>query len=136
MIVDTKQIWKLQKIFLTFQEPQNQQNWKGFIHQISIPLKISVNSLVIRQTTPVKQLFIKKNSDDSYVVVFIRGDLEINETKLVNYLGDQIHAAVITEECGLNAGYIGPVGLHINAPHVVLYDKSLEGRNNLSCGAK
>ena len=26
-------------------------------------------------------------------------------------------------------------GLHINAPHVVLYDKSLEGRNNLSCGA-
>ena len=69
------------------------------------------------------------------MVVFIRGDLEINETKLVNYLGDQIHAAVITEECGLNAGYIGPVGLHINAPHVVLYDKSLEGRNNLSCGA-
>ena len=82
-----------------------------------------------------KAVVYQKNSDDSYVVVFIRGDLEINETKLVNYLGDQIHAAVITEECGLNAGYIGPVGLHINAPHVVLYDKSLEGRNNLSCGA-
>ena len=63
------------------------------------------------------------------------GDLEVNETKLVNFLGEQVHAAVITEECGLNAGYIGPVNLKVNGDAVVLYDKSLEGRNNLSCGA-
>ena len=69
------------------------------------------------------------------MVVFIRGDLEINETKLVNYLKDEIHPAVITEECGLNAGYIGPVGLKINGDSIVLYDRSLENRNNLSCGA-
>ena len=42
---------------------------------------------------------------------------------------------MITEECGLNAGYIGPVNLKVNGDAVVLYDKSLEGRNNLSCGA-
>ena len=64
-----------------------------------------------------------------------RGDLEVNETKLVNFLGEQVHAAVITEECGPNAGYIGPVNLKVNGDAVVLYDKSLEGRNNLSCGA-
>ena len=69
------------------------------------------------------------------MVVFIRGDLEINETKLVNYLKDEIHPAIITEECGLNAGYIGPVGLKINGDAIVLYDRSLENRNNLSCGA-
>ena len=66
-------------------------------------------------------------------MVFIRGDLDINETKLTNYLGCDIHPAVITEECGLNAGYIGPVNL--NGDFTVLFDKSLENTNNLSCGA-
>lgn len=82
-----------------------------------------------------KAVVYQQNVDDKYVVLFIRGDLELNETKLVNFLGEQVHAAVITEECGLNAGYIGPVNLKVNGDAVVLYDKSLEGRNNLSCGA-
>ena len=82
-----------------------------------------------------KAVVYQQNVDDKYVVLFIRGDLEVNETKLVNLLGEQVHAAVITEECGLNAGYIGPVNLKVNGDAVVLYDKSLEGRNNLSCGA-
>lgn len=82
-----------------------------------------------------KAVAYQQNVDDKYVVLFIRGDLEVNETKLVNFLGEQVHAAVITEECGLNAGYIGPVDLKVNGDAVVLYDKSLEGRNNLSCGA-
>ncbi len=82
-----------------------------------------------------KAVVYQQNVDDKYVVLFIRGDLEVNETKLVNFLGEQVHAAVITEECGLNAGYIGPVELKVNGDAVVLYDKSLEGRNNLSCGA-
>lgn len=82
-----------------------------------------------------KAVVYQQNVDDKYVVLFIRGDLEVNETKLVNFLGEQVHAAVITEECGLNAGYIGPVNLKVNGGAVVLYDKSLEGRNNLSCGA-
>ena len=82
-----------------------------------------------------KAVVYQQNVDDKYVILFIRGDLEVNETKLVNFLGEQVHAAVITEECGLNAGYIGPVNLKVNGDAVVLYDKSLEGRNNLSCGA-
>ena len=82
-----------------------------------------------------KAVVYQQNVDDKYVVLFIRGDLEVNETKLVNFLGEQVHAAVITEECGLNAGYIGPVNLNVNGDAIVLYDKSLEGRNNLSCGA-
>ena len=89
----------------------------------------------MKPAIPVRQLYTRKNLDDTYVVVFIRGDLEINETKLVNYLKDEIHPAIITEECGLNAGYIGPVGLKINGDAIVLYDRSLENRNNLSCGA-
>ncbi len=82
-----------------------------------------------------KAVVYQKNQDDSFVVIFIRGDLDINETKVTNYLGCDIHPAVITEECGLNAGYIGPVNLKINGDFTVLYDNSLENTNNLSCGA-
>ena len=80
-----------------------------------------------------KAVVYQRNQDDSYVVVFIRGDLDINETKLTNYLGCDIHPAVITPECGLNAGYIGPVGLPEGM--TVLFDRSLQNTNNLSCGA-
>ncbi len=80
-----------------------------------------------------KAVVYQRNADDSYVVLFLRGDLEVNETKLTGYLGCDVHPAVITEECGLKAGYIGPVGLPEGI--TVLYDRSLAGVNNLVCGA-
>lgn len=80
-----------------------------------------------------KAVVYQRNSDDSYVVLFLRGDLEANETKLTNYLGEEIHPAVITEESGLHAGYIGPYNLQGN--FTVLYDRSLRDAPNCSCGA-
>ncbi len=80
-----------------------------------------------------KAVVYQRNADDSYVVLFIRGDLEINETKVTNFLGCEIHPAVITEECGLHAGFIGPWNL--NGDFTVLYDNSLKGTNNIVCGA-
>lgn len=83
----------------------------------------------------LKAVIYQKNTDDSFVVLFIRGDLDVNETKLTNYLGCDIHPAVIDEECGLQAGFIGPVNLTVNGEHVVLFDESLKNTNNLVCGA-
>ena len=81
-----------------------------------------------------KAVVYQQNKDDKYVVVFVRGDLEVNETKLRNYLKEEVHpAAVITEESGIVAGFIGPIGLS-KSVHVV-YDKSLEGINSFVCGA-
>ncbi|MBQ2847934.1 MAG: proline--tRNA ligase [Clostridia bacterium] len=81
-----------------------------------------------------KAVVYQKNMTDEYVVIFVRGDLDINETKLTNYLGEAVHPAVITDECGLFAGFIGPYKLD-NEKFTVLYDKSLENTHNLSCGA-
>jgi prolyl-tRNA synthetase len=80
-----------------------------------------------------KAVVYQKNATDEYVIVFIRGDLDVNETKLTNYLGEAVHPGIITDECGLNAGYIGPYNLKGN--FTVLFDKSLEGACNLTCGA-
>ncbi|MCR5608126.1 MAG: proline--tRNA ligase [Lachnospiraceae bacterium] len=84
-------------------------------------------------TQTCKAVVYQKNLTDEYVIVFMRGDMELNETKLRNFLGEEIHAAEITLESGLVAGYMGPVGL--DAKCTVLYDSSLKGTKNLVCGA-
>lgn len=81
-----------------------------------------------------KAVVYRKVPDDSLVVLFIRGDLDVNETKLTNYLGCDVKPAVIDEECGLVAGFIGPVNLTVNGAHTVLFDESLKSANNLICG--
>ena len=85
------------------------------------------------EQTSCKAVVYQRNSDDHYIVLFLRGDLEVNETKLTNFLGYEIHPALITLESGLNAGYIGPISLPDGI--TVLYDNSLKGMNNLACGA-
>ena len=45
-----------------------------------------------------KAVMYQKNSNDEYVIVFLRGDYEVNETKLTNYLGEKVHPAEITED--------------------------------------
>jgi prolyl-tRNA synthetase len=81
-----------------------------------------------------KAVVYQKNSDDSYVIVFIRGDLEVNETKLRNSLCEEVHAGAVTPESGIVAGFIGPMGLDEKTVTVV-FDRSLEGVGALVCGA-
>ena len=80
-----------------------------------------------------KAVVYQKNADDSYVIVFIRGDLDVNETKLRGFLGCEIHPATVTEESGIVAGFIGPMGLPEAV--TVVWDRSLSGISNLVCGA-
>lgn len=82
-----------------------------------------------------KAVVYQKNADDKYIIVFIRGDLDVNETKLTNYLGENIHPAVITDECGIKAGFIGPVNMNAVCEPIVLFDSSLINTNNIVCGA-
>ena len=81
-----------------------------------------------------KTVVYQKNLTDEYVIIFLRGDMDINETKLTNYLGEAVHIANITPESGLTAGYIGPYQLD-TAGKTVLFDRSLQGASSLVCGA-
>lgn len=70
------------------------------------------------------------------IVVFIRGDKEVNETKLRNYLKvDDEHLVPKTEEENdeICYGFIGPIGITDKVK--VVYDKSLQGEKNLVSGA-
>lgn len=92
------------------------------------------NFLHIPAEQTCKAVVYQKNEDDSYVVVFIRGDLEVNETKLRNHLQAEIHpAAQITPESGLVPGSIGAIGLSDQIQAV--FDRSMEGVSCTVCGA-
>ena len=65
----------------------------------------------IMPTQTAKAVVYQKNQDDTYVVIFVRGDLEVNVTKLRNYLGCEVHPAQdIPAESGLVPGSIGAIG--------------------------
>lgn len=81
----------------------------------------------------IKAVVYQQETDDAYVVAFIRGDLEINEVKLRNYLKSEIYPAQELEKAGLTAGFIGPKG--ISKDIKVVYDVSLKTCDNYVCGA-
>jgi prolyl-tRNA synthetase len=78
------------------------------------------------------------------VAAFLRGDHQVNETKLLGAIGAAELRTMQTEELAqyLNgpAGFLGPVGLKPDAQALgdgltVIVDKALEGRANMVCGA-
>ena len=69
------------------------------------------------------------------VLVLVRGDHQLNETKLQSALGSEVRPAHLTEieaALGASAGSLGPVGV---SKLRILSDPALQGRNNLTCGA-
>ena len=89
--------------------------------------------LKIMPSQTCKAVVYQRNADDSYIVAFIRGDLDVNETKLRNHLKAEIHPAVIAEDSHLKAGFIGPLNLPEDV--TVVFDASLKGIENLATGA-
>jgi prolyl-tRNA synthetase len=88
----------------------------------------------------------EKGTPDSWhgVAAFLRGDHQVNETKLLGTVGAADLRTMQAEELEryLNgpAGFLGPVGLKPDATALedgltVVVDKSLDGRKNLVCGA-
>lgn len=80
-----------------------------------------------------KAVVYQKNADDKFVVAFVRGDYEVNETKLRNIVGEELHTAEITEDAPLVAGYIGPYDISADVEYYL--DVSLKGIDNLVAGA-
>jgi prolyl-tRNA synthetase len=78
------------------------------------------------------------------VAVFLRGDHQVNETKLLGVLGAAelrtMQGPELEQYFSGPAGYLGPVGLNhenqaLGDGLTVVIDKSLEGRRNMVCGA-
>jgi prolyl-tRNA synthetase len=86
----------------------------------------------------------KRESVWSPVVVFLRGDHQVNETKLLGLIKANELRTMQAEELERYihgpAGFLGPIGLApakaLGEDEVsVILDKALEGRQNMVCGA-
>ncbi len=75
---------------------------------------------------------------NGYVAAFIRGDRELNMTKLINALGIPEHAIEFADEKAMGAvtgavgGFTGPVGLH---DCTIVVDSELPAHKNMCAGA-
>ena len=68
------------------------------------------------------------------LIVFIRGDLQVNEAKLKKIVGANIFPLTDYENINLCFGFIGPYNLHTENIDII-YDASLRNEINLICGA-
>ncbi|MEG1500298.1 MAG: proline--tRNA ligase, partial [Clostridia bacterium] len=75
-----------------------------------------------------------KGDEKKSVLAFVRGDLEVNESKLKNLVGAEVAPKDLSNDEELLAGNIGPVGLKL-CDTIVVFDKSLEQCASLVCGA-
>ncbi|MEE1200730.1 MAG: proline--tRNA ligase, partial [Christensenellales bacterium] len=116
---------------------ENQSGEKASLEKVATPGVKTIEELAEFLQVPAqstcKAVVYQENLTDRLVVAFLRGDLDINETKLRNHIKAEIHPAEITPESGLTAGFIGPMGLPAEVR--VVFDASLKGIEWLVTGA-
>ncbi len=98
--------------------------------------------LKVDKTKTMKALLFKVYGETEdvfgYVAAFIRGDRELNMTKLINALGIPEHAIEFANENEMEAatgcvgGFTGPIGIH---DCKIVVDSELVGQKNLVAGA-
>lgn len=98
------------------------------IEEVCKALKINANQ------TMKAVCYCKPGDSEKTILVFLRGDKEVNEAKLKKLVGGEI-AVKELDESGLVKGNIGPIGLKADKNMTILFDKSLEGLCGLVCGA-
>ena len=81
-----------------------------------------------------KAVCFKTANDGKLVVAFLRGDHEINESKLSKLVKSELEY-VDTDLYGLVAGNIGPINLKVPDDAFVFYDETLKGLENFVAGA-
>ena len=98
--------------------------------------------LGLDKTQTIKALLFvtydNEGKENGYVAAFVRGDRELNMTKLVNALGIPEHAIEFADEAKMAAatgcvgGFTGPTKLH---DCTIVVDSELPGLKNLCAGA-
>ena len=100
---------------------------------LGLPQSKTIKALLLEVYRPEAE-----SPEPEYVACFIRGDRQLNMTKLVNALGVPEYAVVFANEermgeaTGCVGGFTGPVGLH---DCKIVVDSELVGCRNLCAGA-
>ena len=98
---------------------------------LNIPKEKSIKALLY-------QVQVSEDDPVTYVAAFVRGDRQVNETKLINALDIPEYALTMADEAKMGAvtgcvgGFTGPAGLH---DCTIVVDSELTGLKNMCAGA-
>ncbi len=93
------------------------------------------NFLNIPKEKTAKALMYTRISDNQFVFVVVRGDMQMSESKLKNTVGDiRMATAEEISNAGAAAGYASPVGLNTKRA-VIVVDDLISQSPNLAAGA-
>lgn len=111
---------------------------KGEKTQLHTPGITDIESLSKATSTPqqniIKAAVFAAEGESKPCVVFIRGDYEVNKSKLKKAIGKNVFPYQENPD-NITMGFIGPYGLDKSAFFAVLFDESLKGCKNMLCGA-
>lgn len=88
----------------------------------------------VNKSKIIKAVVYLQTATNQPVVVFLRGDLQVNEAKLKSYLNSEIIEATNIEDYGLQSGFVGPFKSS-DTTFKTIYDISLQNELNMICGA-
>ncbi len=99
-------------------------------------IKQICDRLNIKEHNTIKAVsFAIKGDESKSCLVFVRGDLEVNEAKVKKAIKMDIAPNDLNgDDSELVAGNIGPIGLNLKNT-IVLFDESLKGAYNMVAGA-
>ncbi|MEH6936982.1 proline--tRNA ligase [Bacillus sp. JJ664] len=102
----------------------NQKTIDEVIDYLNLPIEKSIKSIIFK-------------ADEEFVLVLARGDHEINDIKLKNYLGAHSVELATKEEVkelmNCEVGSLGPIG--VKPDLIILADNAVQGIVNGCCGA-
>jgi len=102
----------------------NQKTIDEVIDYLNLPIEKSIKSIIFK-------------ADEEFVLVLARGDHEINDIKLKNYLGAHSVELATKEEVkelmNCEVGSLGPIG--VKPELMILADNAVQGIVNGCCGA-
>ena len=129
----------------TTKDPEKHEGAVPAMEKVATPNKKTIDEVAaflgVPATTTIKALFFRVMRDDkpnAYALVFVRGDREANEVKVVNALGAREIAMGNEEETkalGLKPGYIGPQDLTTTASIEIVVDREVATGAGFVAGA-
>lgn len=117
-------------------EPTSKSDLRA-IEKISTPGLRTIQDLVTNMGIPEQDQIktLMYSADEEIIAVVLRGDRDLNEIKLKNFLGAKqlfmADEASVRERCGAGFGSLGPVGLKLK----IYADLEIAVLQNFSCGA-
>lgn len=91
--------------------------------------------LNIKPSQTIKTVVVQGKNSKDVILVFMRGDYDLNESKLRNLIKEEIRPFKDYESVDLEFGFIGPCGLGNNKKFRLIFDDSLKGCKNMVAGA-